>query len=90
MRSDTQRHDQTQTRDNKIGADFQTERRLNWYGHGMSRDKEHILRKVFRIQDTRNFILRRFVYRNISSIELVSDYKWMDIYIPGTDEETCM
>ena len=28
-----------------------------------------------KIQDTRNFILRRFVYINISSIELVSDYK---------------
>ena len=26
-------------------------------------------------EDTRNFILRRFVYINISSIELVSDYK---------------
>ena len=29
----------------------------------------------YKIQDTRNFILRRFVYINISSIELVSDYK---------------
>ena len=27
------------------------------------------------LQDTRHFILRRFVYRNISSIELVLDYK---------------
>ena len=24
------------------------ERRLNWYGHGMRRDEEHILRKVLR------------------------------------------
>ena len=29
----------------------------------------------YKLQETRNFILRRFVYRNISSIELVSDYK---------------
>ena len=28
------------------------------------------------VQDTRNSILRRFAYRNISSIELLSDYKY--------------
>ena len=35
---------------NKRGACFQniTERRLNWYGHVMRRDGEHILRKVLR------------------------------------------
>ena len=33
-----------------------------------------------KIQDTRNFILRRFVYINISSIELVSDYSDASLY----------
>ena len=36
-----------------------TERRLNWYGHVMTRDEEHILRKVLRADipsvETSNF-----------------------------------
>ena len=33
----------------------------------------HVHVPICLTQDTRNFILHRFVYRNISSIELVSD-----------------
>ena len=46
VQSDTQRQDQERIhpRDNESGAGSKkiTQRRLNWYGHVMRRDEEHI------------------------------------------------
>ena len=53
VHSDTQRQDKERThpRHNRViarASKMITERRLNWYGHVMRRDAEHILRKVLR------------------------------------------
>ena len=53
VRSDTQIQDleRTHPRNNERGTVFPniTERQMNWYGHALRRDEEHIPRKVLRM-----------------------------------------